>query len=380
MDRVYLDHSATTPLRPEVREAMLPFLGAQFGNPGSLHWFGRQACHALEDAREMVAAFIGAESREIIFTSGGTEANNLAISSISACYAGDAPRLALSAVEHPSVLRVGPVYAERAEIYLNVLPVDAQGRVTPETLRRYVNPNTVLLSLMFGNNETGVLQPIAEAAARCDETGTLYHCDAVQAAGVVPLNVGRLGVHLLTLSAHKIGGPKGVGCLYVNHDVPLEPLIVGGSQERRRRGGTENVAAIAGFAKACELAQHRLEGEAKRLAQLRDRLEQGLLARVKDVRVNSAAAERLPHLLNIAFEGIENERLLLALDEHGVAVSTGPACSSGGADPSHVLLAMGQTHSQARSALRFSLGWTTTPAEIDHVLDVLPPLVENLRR
>jgi len=369
---IYLDHAATTPLRPEVLEAMLPYLREHFGNPNSLHRFGRASRHAIEDAREEVAALLNAESREIIFTSGGTEANALALAgALEAAPRGGA--MVCSAVEHHAV---GDTAARRGALRV---PVDTAGRVDLEALHALLHEDTPLVSVMFANNETGVLQPVEEIAAACGERGIQFHADLVQAAGKVPLDVRELSLDLGAISAHKLGGPKGVGASFVRHGLRFTPQLLGGAQERGRRAGTENVAGIVGFGKACALARAEMRENHARLEALRAHLAAGLLAAVPDCWINGGDAPALPHILNMGFEGVEGEALLLALDVEGIAVATGAACTSGAAAPSHVLLAMGQSHAHAFGAIRFSFGASTNAAEIARVLHVLPAIVARLR-
>ncbi len=375
---VYMDHSATTPMRPEVLEAMMPYLSERFGNPSSIHAFGRAARQAVDTAREQVAALINADPREVFFTSGGTESDNLAIRGTIAAARRTRPLIAASAVEHHAVLHAVDHAAHYDGAEVRELEVDATGQVDLDAVEAVVREGALLVSVMHANNETGVVQPIERVAALCAEHGVLFHCDAVQSAGRIPVDVKAAPVHLLALSAHKLYGPKGVGACYVRKGTPLVPLAVGGAQERGRRAGTENVAAIVGFGKACELARAELAESAQRLARLRDRLEEGIRAALPDARVNGEGAPRLPHLLNVAFPGFEAESLILALDLEGIAVSSGSACSAGSLDPSHVLLAMGRSHEEALSALRFSLGRDNTDADVDRVLEVLPAAVRRM--
>jgi cysteine desulfurase len=374
---IYLDHSATTPVRPEVLEAMLPWFAERFGNAGSIHASGRAARAAVDRAREQVATLINADPREVFFTSGGTEADNLAIRGVLA--AGTRRRVIVSAVEHHAVLHAADYIRRYDGADVVVAGVDASGRVDPDEVAAQITGDTAVVSVMHANNETGVVQPVDRIAAVCAERGVPFHTDAVQSAGRIPLDVQAVPVGLVALSAHKLYGPKGIGACYIRKGVTIVPQAVGGAQERGRRAGTENVPAIVGFGVACELARAELAREAERLARLRDRLETGILAATPDARVNGARDARLPHVLNVGFPGADGESLILALDMEGIAVSSGSACTAGSLDPSHVLLAMGQSHADAQSALRFSLGRANTDADIDRVLALLPQVVGRVR-
>lgn len=373
---IYLDHAATSPLHPEVLEAMLPYLGEHYGNPGSLHRAGQRCRQAVQEAREQVAALIGADPREIVFTSGGTEADNLAIAGTLDEYGG---RVVTASTEHHAVLHAARHWSTDGPPV--ELGVDAGGRIDPEALNAALDAgaDVTLVSIMHANNETGVLQPVNAIAEIGCEAGVVIHCDAVQSAGRLPIDVGAWPVDLLSISAHKLGGPKGVGALYVRAGTRLSPQIVGGGQERQRRAGTENVAGLVGFGRACDMARRTLDSDSVRLAKLRQRLEEGLLARVPGCWVNGGGAVRVSHIANIGFEGVEGEGILYSLDAEGICVSTGSACTSGLADPSHVLLAMGQSQEQALGAVRFSLGPENTEADVDRVLNVLPRAVQALR-
>jgi cysteine desulfurase len=377
---IYLDHAATTPVDERVVAAMLPYFTERFGNPSSIHRFGRAALEALDDAREAVAAVLGASRKEIIFTGGGSEADNLAIKGVALAQreAGKGAHIITSAIEHHAVLHA----VEQLEAFgfeATLLPVDHDGLVRPNDLRAALRPDTVLVSIMYANNEIGTLQPLAELGAICREYGVPFHTDAVQAAGAVSLNVNDLNVDLLSLAAHKFYGPKGVGALYVRRGIPLLPQINGGGQERRRRAGTENVAENVGMAAALRLAEEHRERYAAECATLRDRLLVGIRERIPDVSLNGHPTRRLPNNVNVAFDGVEGESVLLLLDQEGIAASSGSACTSGALEASHVLLALGVPHERAIGSVRFSLGRTTTAEEIDYVLDVLPPLIDQLR-
>ena len=354
---------------------MLPWLRDGYGNPGSLHRVGQRARQAVKAARAQVAALVGADPREVVFTSGGTEADNLALGGVTAMRPG---AMVTSPTEHHAVLHTGERLSG-AERHLRLLAVDGEGRVDLDSLDEALRAPTALVSVMFGNNETGVLQPVAEIAHRCEAAGVPFHCDAVQASGHVPLDATTCPATLVALSAHKLGGPKGVGALVVRGDAKLTPQVTGGSQERGLRAGTENVAAIVGFGRACELARASVDTEVPRLAALRRRLEDGIRERVPETWVNGGGVNRLPHIASVGVAGVDGEGILYGLDAEGICVSTGSACTSGVADPSHVLRAMGQSPAEARGAVRFSLGYENTEADIDRVLNVLPRVVQELR-
>ena len=375
MLQAYLDNNATTPLLAEVFEAMRPCLLEGFGNASSSHSRGRHARSILEQARGRVAKLLGASPGEIVFTSGGTEANNLAI--LGLVNPGD--HVIASAIEHHAVLNVCR-HLETVGVPVTFLRVDGHGRVNPDHVRAAMRPNTRLISVMMANNETGVLQPVEEIGRIAAEADLWFHTDAVQAAGKVTIDVGRIQCHLLSLSAHKLHGPQGTGALYLRKGVPLRPLFHGGSQERGQRAGTECLAGAVGLGKAAELAGEWLAaGGAERMAALRDRLERTLLDRVPHTRVNGGQAPRVPNTSNILFEGVAGARLVAALDERGILASTGSACSSGSPEPPYVLMLMGLSPREAKGAVRFSLGKQTTNDEIDLVLERLPSEVEALR-
>ncbi len=380
MRRVYLDYNATTPLAPEVFQAMEPYLNGEFGNASSIHAWGQLAKAAVEEARDSVARLLGARASEVIFTSGGTESNNLAIFGV--VEAASAPRsvkhIVTTAIEHHAVLY--PVKAlERQGVRATYVSVGASGMVDPRDIERAITPETVLISVMHANNELGAIQPIEEIGQIARERGIVFHTDAVQSVGKIPVNAAALGAHLLSLSAHKLCGPKGVGALYVRKGTPLRPLMYGGHHERDRRPGTENVPGIVGLGRAAELALDHGREEAARVGSLRDRLEAGILRAVPQVQVNSGASPRLPTTSSISFDAIDGEGFVIAMDLRGIACSTGAACSSGSLEPSHVLSAIGKNREQARSTIRFSLGRATTCEDVDYTLEVLPPLVKHLR-
>ncbi|MGD0304400.1 MAG: cysteine desulfurase family protein [Candidatus Acidiferrales bacterium] len=381
--RVYLDHNATTPVDPAVLDAMQPFFSDAYGNASSIHSAGQRARAAVDASRDSVARLIGAKPSEIVFTSGGTEADNLAVfgSIESARSASSArPHLITTAIEHHAVLNAAQ-YAAKKGIDVTFVPVSASGVVDAEKVRAALRPETFLISVMHANNELGTIQPIEEIARVAAEADVYFHADAVQSAGKLPLNVKNLGVDLLTLSAHKIYGPKGVGALCVRAGTPIAPQMFGGHHERDRRPGTENVPAIVGFGRAAELAAKHLasDDESTRMAQLRDKFEHEILASVPGTRVNGDPHRRVANTTNLSFDGIAGEAFVIALDLLGISVSTGAACSSGAIEPSHVLRAIGLTDDQAESSIRFSLGRHTTAAEIDYVIATVKATVERMR-
>ena len=376
MRRVYLDNNATAPLLPEIYEAMQPYLLEKFGNASSIHQQGQQARAAVERARDSVARLLGARPAEIVFTSGGTEGDNLAIFGLVSL--GD--HIITSTVEHHAVL----YSAKRAEalgVEVTYLPVDSQGLVDPGDVRAALRPNTRLISVMMANNETGAVQPVEEIGRIAAEAGVRFHTDAVQAAGKIPIDVERIRCDLLSISAHKLHGPQGVGALFVRKGTLLNPLFYGGRHERGRRAGTENVPGIVGLGKSASMASEWLAGGgAEKMAAMRDRFERRILDEVEATRANSGAVARTPNTSNIVFDCIEGEALVIALDLKGVSVSTGAACSSGAVEPSHVLTAMGLTPDQARASIRFSLGKQTSEDDLDFVLEQAPAAVAKLRQ
>lgn len=380
--RVYLDYNATTPVDPEVLDAMLPFLREDFANAGSVHSPGQRARAAVDAARDSVAALIGANASEIVFTSGGTEADNLAIYGAVAASANARKHVIVSAIDHHAVLHTCEDLQQQG-IDVTVVPVgrtpNEQGIVDPDDIRRAIRTDTVLITVMHANNEMGTIQPIEEISRIAHEAGVCLHCDAVQSAGKIPVDVNQLGVDLLSISAHKFCGPKGVGALYVRTGTSIVPRFRGGHAERDRRPGTENVPGIVGLGKAAELARVKLPEDSARISGLRDRLESALLRGVSDAFVNGDLASRVPNTSNITFRGAGGEALLIALDLQGIACSTGAACSSGSTEPSHVLLAAGLSHDDARSSLRFSLGRASTAEEIDYAIATVPGVVERIR-
>lgn len=372
---LYLDHNATTPIDPEVRAVMLPWLENEFGNPSSVYSLGRRAAAALTAAREQVAALVGAHPSEIIFNSCGTEATNTAILSALAIDP-DKRHIITSAVEHSATIKLCEYLATRG-YEITWLPVDDGGRLDPQKLEAAITSETAVVSLLWANNETGILFPIQEIAAITARKKVPLHLDAVQAAGKVPINLEELGAQYVSLSAHKLYAPKGVGALYVNRRARYTPLLRG-SQEESKRGGTQNVASIIAFGKAAELARNNLQSAADRIAKLRNRFEQTLLSSVEGVRRNGADEPRLPNTSNLTFSGIDAETALLLFDKEGLCCSAGSACSSGSINPSHVLTAMGVSRNEARASLRFSLGRTTTEAEIDRALEIIPRVIAKL--
>jgi len=379
MARVYLDHNATTQVRPDVLEAMLPYFSEHYGNASSVHAFGQEARAAVEDARAQVAAFLNASPAEIILTGGGTEADNLAVIGGARACASKGKHIVTTSIEHDAVRHAADLLEHEGFQVTRVAP-GPDGRVTPESIEAALRPDTTLVSVMASNNETGVIQPMAEIGAICAKRGVVFHTDAVQAAGKIPIDVSAWQATLATITAHKFYGPKGAGALYVRRGFKCTPLQVGGEHERGRRAGTENVPAIVGLGKECEVATADLATYVPKIAALRDRLEAGLTERVPNIVRHGAAAQRVCNTAHVSFVGAEGEHLILSLDMKGIAVSSGAACKSGSSHPSHVLLAMGVPANVAQAAVRFSLGRCTTDAEIDRVLDIVPGVVEKLRQ
>jgi len=375
MRRVYLDNNATTPVLPEVFEVMRPYFAEHFGNASSIHHHGQETRAAVERAREAVATLLGGRPSEVVFTSGGTEGDNLAISGVTR--PGD--HVISSTIEHHAVLN-SCKHLESIGCEVTFVPVDGRGLVDPDDVRHALRPHTKLITIMMANNETGVLQPVEEIGKIAAEAGVYFHSDAVQAAGKVPIDVKLLGCSLLSVSGHKLHGPQGVGALYVRKGTVLEPMLYGGSHERSRRAGTENVPGIIGLGKAADLAREAFErGDIGHMSAMRDRIEQKIFAEVEATGVNGEGAPRVPNTTNIHFDYIEGEALVIALDLKGLAVSTGAACSSGAIEPSHVLTAMGLPSEIARASLRFSLGKQNTPEDVQFALDLVPQMVARLR-
>lgn len=375
--RIYLDHSATTPVDPDVVREMIPYFTEGFGNASSLHIFGREAKEVMERSRKKVAELIGASPEEIIFTSGGTESDNLAIKGIALKSRKKGNHIITSKIEHPAVLETCR-YLEKIGFSVSYVPVDKDGIVSPDDIRKEITDRTVLISIMHANNEIGTVQPIEEIGKIAHEEGIVFHTDAVQSAGKIPVDVKKMNADLLSMSAHKIYGPKGVGALYVRKGIQIEPLIHGGGHEHGVRSSTENIPGIVGLGKACELAKQRLEEDSNRLRIMRDRIIKEVLG-IEESHLNGHPEKRLPHNAHFRFTGIEGESLLLKLDEKGIACSTGSACSSKKLEPSHVLLAIGLNPVEAHGSLRVTPGRENTDQEINYFLEVLPEIIENLR-
>ena len=378
MRRIYLDYTATTPTHPEVVKAMLPYFTDAFGNASTIYSYGQEAKGAIEEARDKVADLIGAQSEEIVFTSGGTEADNFALEGVAFAKESKGNHIITSSVEHHAVIETCK-FLERRGFRVTYLPVDEYGLVAPDDVKRAITDKTILISVMQANNEVGTIEPIAEIGRIAKEAGIYFHTDAVQTVGHIPVDVNGLGVDLLSISAHKLYGPKGVGALYIRKGTKLIPFMHGGEQERRRRASTENVPGIVGFGKAIELAQQEMTEETERLTYLRDQLIKGLLERIDHIRLNGHPIKRLPNNVNISVDYVEGESMLLNLDLEGICASTGSACSSSSLEPSHVLVALGLSPELAHGSLRFSLGKWTTEEEIGQVLEVLPKIVAKLR-
>jgi len=378
MKRIYLDYAATTPTDPEVAKTMLPYLTDIFGNPSSNHSFGLEAREAIEEARGKIAASIGARSGEIVFTGGGTEADNLALKGIALSKKSKGNHIITTSIEHPAIIETCKSL-KKLGFNITYLPVDSYGLVDPDDLKKAITDKTILVTIMHANNEAGTIEPIADITRITREAGVFFHTDAVQTVGHIPVDVKTLGVDLLSISAHKIYGPKGIGALYVKRGVEITPMLHGGGQEKKRRSGTENTASIVGFAKAIELATQDITEEAMRITSLRNRLTTGILERIDDTRLNGHPLSRLPNNINISIDYIEGEAVMLNLDLEGICVSTGSACSSSDHGPSHVLLAMSLPPEQVYGSLRFTLGKWTTEADIDHALEVLEKIVTKLR-
>jgi cysteine desulfurase len=379
MDKIYFDNNATTPLDPAVREAMLPYLDVRFGNPSSGHRFGEQALDGVSHARKQIASLLNCPAKRIFFTSGGTEANNTAIWSAIAAFP-DKKHIVSSAVEHASVLKPLEFLKQRHGYAVDLLPVDREGALDLQLLEKSIRPDTVLVTLMGANNESGVIWPLAEIAGLCRERKVLFHSDAVQLAGKEPINPEMLQVDYLALAAHKLHGPKGSGALYVRRDAPLTPLIMGANQEEGRRAGTENVPGIVGFGKACELAQYYMERAEPEISHMRDRLQQGIVQMIDDVIINGGEQPRLPNTLNLSFKNCASGAMVQELDERGVGVSAHSACHSGDLDPSHVLLAMKVPETHIHGTLRISLSRFNSMQEVETFLAILPGIVEKSRQ
>ena len=377
---VYLDNNATTPTHPEVLDAMLPYYKDVFGNPSSVHQFGRVARKAVEEARRNVAGLIGAkQADEIVFTSGGTESDNFAVKGVAHALKSRGNHIITSAVEHHAV--ESPCrFLEKEGGKVSFIGVDEFGLIDLEKLKKAITDKTILISVMYANNEIGTIEPVEEIASICKEKNIYLHTDAVQAVGKLPINVEKTGVNLLSLSAHKFYGPKGTGALYIKKGTKITKLMLGGHHEKNRRAGTENVAGIVGLGKAAEIAKKELSMESKKLLKLRNALYDGITKNIKHTKLNGHPEKRLPNTLNVSFEYLEGESIILNLDMEGVGVSTGSACTSGSLEASHVLLAMGMSHQTSQGSVRFSLGRTNTKKDIDYVLEKLPPIIARLRK
>jgi cysteine desulfurase len=378
MKRVYLDYAATTPTHPEVVKAMLPYFTEMFGNPSSIYSYGQEAKEAIEAARAQVARLINARTEEIVFTSGGTEADNLALKGMAFANEAKGNHIITSTIEHHAVLESAK-FLEQRGFRVTYLPVDKYGLVDPSDVKKAITSKTTLVSVMHANNEVGTIEPIAEIGRITREAGVYFHTDAVQTVGHIPVDVNKLGVDLLAMSAHKLCGPKGVGALFIRKGTKIISLLHGGEQERRRRASTENVPGIIGLGKAAELAQKEMDDEARRLTLLRDKLSKSLLERIEHTQLNGHPTQRLPNNVNISVEYVEGESMCLNLDLEGICASTGSACSSASAEPSHVLLAIGLPPQQAHGSLRFTLGKWTTDEDVERVPDILSRIVSKLR-
>ncbi|UCC43584.1 MAG: cysteine desulfurase [Candidatus Zixiibacteriota bacterium] len=379
MKTVYLDYNATTPSDPEVVEAMLPYLSSTFGNASSVHSSGREAKVALEQARESIASFINCEPSELFFTSGGTESDNIAVLGTAAHLRGRRDHLVVGAAEHHAVIEPAEHLAHTQGFALNLLPVDSDGLALPDELAELVTDRTTLVSVMHANNETGTVQDITALASVARERGVLFHTDAVQSIGKIEVDVRKLGVDMLSLTGHKIYGPKGTGALFVRTGIKFAPLFYGGAHERKRRPGTENVAGAVGLATALQVAARRRNDDFSTMSELTEFFIDTATALIPDCRINGSRESRIPQTVNISFDGIEGEAVVLNLDLQGVAASSGSACTSGAIEPSHVLVAMGVPPVSAQGAVRFSIGRATTRADLDYVLEILPPIVQRLR-
>ena len=378
MNRIYLDHAATTPVHPRVKDAMLAYLEDKFGNPSSIHSFGREAAEAVDEARQALAQLIGAKPEEIIFTSGGSEADTMAMFGIVQARQDKGNHIITSAIEHHAVLHTCQALEKRG-FRVTYLPVDKHGLVSPEQVGEAIRDDTILVSIMHANNEIGTVEPIAEIGRVCRERGVAFHTDAVQSVGHLPIAVAEINVDLLSLSAHKLYGPKGVGALYRRRGVRITPLIYGGGHERGLRSGTENVPGIAGLGEAARLAAEEMDAEGSRQVALRDRLLDGIEERIPDIIRTGHPTQRLPNSASVCIRYVEGESMLLNLDFAGIAASSGSACTSGSLEASHVLLAIGLEHDVAHGSLRLTFGRDNTEEDVDYVLDALPPIVEKLR-
>lgn len=378
MRKIYLDHNATTPVHPEVRKAVEPYLSEQFGNPSSIHWAGRDVRKGVEDARQEIASFFGCQPLEVVFTSSGTESDNLAIKGVAFCKGNGRKHIITSQVEHPAVMNACR-FLGRQGFRVTYVPVNRYGIVEPDSVREALTPDTILVTVMYANNETGSIMPIPEIGAIAREAGAIMHTDAVQAAGKLPIDFGALPVDMLTFSGHKVNALKGAGGLIIRKGIQIEAVIHGGHQERGRRGGTENVVGIVAMGKSFELLRAGMEEEVAVIRRLRDKFENGLFGRIPELVLNGHPTERLPNTLNISFRFVEGEAMLLNLDMMGIACSSGSACTSGSLEASPILMAMGADPTDAQGALRFSLGMGNTDADVEYAIDAIETVVNKLR-
>lgn len=376
--KIYMDNAATTPVRDEVLDTILPYFKEFYGNASSVYSIAKESKKALEKAREQVAKGIGAKAEEIYFTAGGSESDNMALRGVAEALAKKGNHIITTKIEHHAILHTGE-YLEKHGCEVTYLPVDEFGKISLEELEKSIRPETILISVMFANNEIGTIQPIAEIGKLAHEKGILFHTDAVQAVGHVAIDVNEMNIDLLSMSGHKLGAPKGIGAIYIRKGIPIQPLIFGGAQEKKKRAGTENIPGIVGLGKAVELAVSEMEAETKRLVHLRDKLISGILDKVPYSRLNGHPTDRLPGNCNISFGYIEGESMLLLLDAMGVAASSGSACTSGSLDPSHVLMAIGLPHEIAHGSLRLTLDRGNTEEEVDFILEKIPEVVQKLR-
>ncbi|WP_455542841.1 cysteine desulfurase NifS [Intestinibacter sp.] len=377
--RIYMDYAATTPVKPEVLEAMMPYYKTYFGNASSFHQFGREAKAGLDKGRAQVASLINADAREVYFTNGGSESDNWALEGTAFARKNKGNHIITSKIEHHAVLHTCEYLEKVHGFEVTYLDVDADGKVDLEQLKRVISDNTILVSVMYANNEIGTIQPIKEITEIAHAHGALMHTDAVQAVGNIPVDVKDLGVDLMSMSGHKIYGPKGIGALYIKKGIKIHNFMHGGAQERKKRAGTENIPAIVGYGKAAEMAKNNIEHHVSELTRLRDKLMDGLQERIPHTRVNGHRTDRLPGTANVSFQFIEGEGILLLLDQAGIAGSSGSACTSGSLDPSHVLMALGLPHELAHGSLRLTVGDFTTEDDIDYILETLPPIIARLR-
>lgn len=375
---IYLDHAATTPMDPEVLQAILPYYTDRFGSASTLYSLGKETRQAVEDAREKIAKLIGANSNEIFFTSGGTEADNWALKGVAFANQKKGNHIITSKIEHHAVLETCE-WLQKHGFEVTYLPVDSEGKVSPDDVRNAITDQTILITIMHANNEIGTVQPVEEIGKIAKEKNVLFHTDTVQTVGNIPVDVNAIGCDMLSISGHKLYGPKGIGAMYVRKGTRIESFMHGGGQENHKRAGTHNVAGIVGLGKAAELAMQRLDKSIPKITSLRDKLIQGIMEKIPDVRLNGHATDRLPNNVNVSFEGIEGESIILLLDMHGICASSGSACTSGSLDPSHVLLAIGLKHEEAHGSLRLTLGKENTDWDVKNVLDALPVIVERLR-